>query len=175
MNNLRESLFWMSTDIWDNNIIISARIDTENFELKIVNIFVSLVWWSPRTTLRVKKVTMFKSFICNLFRTNIKLEGTWSYSIGRVNWTIINCPHWIYTGTVRKATYNNPNSLEMYRVSIIQFHSCLGWDKHRKVWHEICDCNIRSNIFMKHHIRYCINFWRSGERQSSLKHLEVNI
>ena len=62
----------------------------------------------------------------------------------------------------------------MYHVSIRQFHSGLGWDKHRKVWHEICDCNIRSYIFMKQHSRECINFWRRDNHQSILKHMEVN-
>ena len=67
----------------------------------------------------------------------------------------------------------------MYRVSISQFQSGLGWDKHRKVWHEICDCSICSFIFMKKHSRYCIKneggtttskaliIWRSTSRRSS--------
>ena len=63
----------------------------------------------------------------------------------------------------------------MSRVSISQFHSGLGWDKHRKAWHAICDCNIRSSIFMKQHSRYCIKFWRRGDNQSILNRLNVNI
>ena len=74
MNKLRESLFWKSTDSWDNNIIVSVRIDPDNFELKTVKIVASLVGWSPRMTLRVNKVTMFKRFRCNLLKTNINLR-----------------------------------------------------------------------------------------------------
>ena len=86
-----ERVFWKSTEIWDNNILVSVRIDLDYFELKIVNIVASLVGWSPIKTLRVDKVTMFKRFRCNLFKTNIKFEGTWWYSVGRVTWTIIKC------------------------------------------------------------------------------------
>ena len=175
MNKLRDSLFWKSTYSWDNKILVSLSIDIDNFELKIVNIVVSMVWWSPRITLRVNKVTMFKRFRCNLFKTNTKLEGTWWYSVGRVTWKIINCSNWIYNWTVSKETWNNPNYLGMSRVSISQFNSGLGWDRHRKVWHTICDFNICSSIFMKRHSRYCIKFWRRGDHQSILKHLEVNI
>ena len=152
MNKLRESLFWKSTDSWENNILVYARIDIDNFELKIVKIVASLVGWSPITTLRVKKVTMFKRFRCNLLKTNIKLEGNWWYSVVRVTWTIINWSNWIYNQTVSKATYNNTNSLGMSCVSISQFHIGLGWDKHRKAWHAICDCNICSSIFMKNKV-----------------------
>ena len=42
MNKLRE-IFLKSTDNWDNNILVSVRIDPDNFELKIVNIVASLV------------------------------------------------------------------------------------------------------------------------------------
>ena len=63
----------------------------------------------------------------------------------------------------------------MPRVSISQFHSSLGWDKHRKVWHEVCDCNIRSYIFMKQHSIDCTQLWSSINHQSSLKHMEVKI
>ena len=66
MNKLRDSLFLKSTDSWDNNILISVSIDIDNFELKIVKIVVSLVWWSTRKTLRVNKVTMLKRFRFNL-------------------------------------------------------------------------------------------------------------
>ena len=31
INNLRESFFLKSTDSWDNNIIVSVRIDIDNF------------------------------------------------------------------------------------------------------------------------------------------------
>ena len=96
MNKLRESLFWKSTDSWENKILVSERIYLENFELKINKIVVGLVEWSPRTTLRVNKVTMFNRFRCNLFKTNIKLEVTWWYSVVRVTWTIINWYNWIY-------------------------------------------------------------------------------
>ena len=60
-------------------------------------------------------------------------------------------------------------------VSIIQFHSGFGWDKHRKLLHAIFDCNIRSSVFMKQHSRDCIKSWRRGDHQSNLKHLGVNI
>ena len=63
----------------------------------------------------------------------------------------------------------------MSRVSVSKFHSGLGWYEHRKVWHAVCECNLSSSIFMKQHSRYCIKFWRRGNYQSSLKHLEVNI
>ena len=175
MNKLKESSFWESTYSWYNNILVSMRIYLYTFKLNIVKILVSLVWWYPKTTLRVNIVTMLKRFICKILKTNIKFEGSWWYSVGRVTWTIINWSNWIYNQTVRKATYNNTNSLGMSRVSISQFHSGLGWDKHIKVWHAICDCNIRSSIFMKQHSRDCIEFWRRGKHQSSLKHLEVNI
>ena len=147
----------------------------DNFYLKMVNIFLSLVWWSPRTTLRVKKVTMFKRFRCKLILTNIKCEGTWWDSVGRATCTIINWPNWIYYWTVSKTKSNNPNSLGMSHVSINQFYSVLGWDKYRKLWHAILDWNIRSSIFMKKHSRDCIKFWRRGDHQSILDHLEVNI
>ena len=126
MNKLRESSSFNSIDSWDNNILVNVSIDLEHFDLKIVKIVVSLVWWSTRMTLRVNKFTMFNRFRCNLFKTNIKLEDTWLYSVGRVTWTIISCSNWIYNRTVRKATYNNPNSLGISRVSISQFHSGLG-------------------------------------------------
>ena len=64
------------TDSWDNKILVSVRIYLDDFELKIVNIVASLIGWSPRTTLRVNKITMFKRFKCNFLKTNIKLEGT---------------------------------------------------------------------------------------------------
>ena len=63
----------------------------------------------------------------------------------------------------------------MSRVSSSQFNSILGWYKHRKVWHSICDCIINSSIFMKQHSSNCIKCWRRGKHQSSLKHLEFNI
>ena len=44
MNKLIESLFLNPTDSWDNNILVYVSIDLDNFELKIVNIVVSLVW-----------------------------------------------------------------------------------------------------------------------------------
>ena len=44
INNLRDSLFLKYTDSWDNKIIVSVRIDPENSELEVLNIFVSLVW-----------------------------------------------------------------------------------------------------------------------------------
>ena len=175
MNKLRESLFWKSTDSWYKNILISVRIYLDNFGVKIVNIVVSLVVWSPRTALRVNKVTMFKRFKFNRFKTNIKLEGTWWDSVGRVTWKIINLSNCIYNGTVRKGTLNNPNSLGMSCVFIIQFYSVLGGDKHRKVWHAMCDYNFCSSIFMKQHSIYYIKFWSRGNHQSSLKYLEVNI
>ena len=174
MNKLRDSLFWNSTDTWDNKIIVYVNIYPENFELKIVKIIVGLVWWSPRPTLRVNIVTMFKRFRCNLLKTNIKLEGTWLDIVKRLTWTVIHWSNWIYNQTFRKVTYN-PNSLGMSRVSISQFHSGLGWDKHRKVWHAIFHCNICYSVFMKQHSRYCIQFWRRGDQQSRSKHLEVNI
>ena len=71
--------------------------------------------------------------------------------------------------------HKNPNYLGMSRVSINEFHSGLFWDKHRKVWHENFDCNIRSSISMKQHSRDCITFWRKGGQKSSLKHMDVNI
>ena len=52
---------------------------------------------------------------------------------GRVTWTIINWSNWIYNGTVRKATENNPKYSTMYGVYISQFHTGLVWYKHRKV------------------------------------------
>ena len=103
MNKLRESLFWKSTENWDNNIFFSVRINLENFESKIAKIVPSLLEWYQRTTLRVNKVVIFKRFRCNLLKTNIKLEGTWWYSVGRATWTIINWSNCIYNWTVRKA------------------------------------------------------------------------
>ena len=44
MNNLKESLFLKSTDSWYNKIIVSVRIDLDNFKLKIFKIVVILVW-----------------------------------------------------------------------------------------------------------------------------------
>ena len=62
----------------------------------------------------------------------------------------------------------------MYYFPIIQFHSSLGWNKHIKVWHAICDCSIHSYIFMKQHSIDCIKFWRRFNQQSTLKSLQVN-
>ena len=174
MNRLRYISF-NSIDSCDNNIIVSVRFYLNNFDLNILKIVLSLVWWSPRTTLRVNKVTMFKRFRCNLLKTNKRFEGTWWDSVGRVTWTIINWSNWIYNRTVRKATKNIPNLLGMSCVSISQFNSGLGGDKHRKEWHAICYCNIRSSIFMKQHSRDCIKFWSRGYHQSRLKHLQVDI
>ena len=99
-------LFWKCTYSWDKNITVFVRVDFDNFDLNIVNIVLSLVGWSPRRTLRVKKVkvTMLKRFRRNLLRANIKFEGTLLYGIGRVTRKIINCSHWIYDGTFRKET-----------------------------------------------------------------------
>ena len=63
----------------------------------------------------------------------------------------------------------------MYLVFIGNFHSILGWYNHKKVCRAIFDCNIRSSVFVKQHSRDYIKFWRRGDQQSSLKHLEVNI
>ena len=62
----------------------------------------------------------------------------------------------------------------MSRVYVSQFHCGLGWYKHIKVWHAMCDCNIRSSVFMKQHSRYCKNNWSRVDHQSSLNHLEIN-
>ena len=43
MNKLIEILFRKSTDSWDNNILVSVRIDLDNFELNIVKVVSSLV------------------------------------------------------------------------------------------------------------------------------------
>ena len=175
MNKLREILFWNCTNSWDSNIAVSVRIDFDNFYLKIFEIVLSLVGQSTIMTLRFNKLKMFKRFICNLLKANIKFESTCLYGVGRVNWKIINWSHWIYYGPVSKVTWNNPNHLGMYLVSIRNFHSVLGWYKQRKVWHLLCECNIRSTIFMKQHSREYIKFLRRGEHQSSLKHCEVKI
>ena len=118
---------------------------------------------------------MVKNFTCNILKSNIKLEGTWWYSARRVTWTILNWSNCIYNRIFRKSTLKNPNYLGISSVSISQFHSGFGWDKHLKVWQEICDCKIRSSVFMKLHSRYCITFWRRGGHQSRLNHLECNI
>ena len=60
----------------DKNILVSVRIYLDNFKLKIVKIVASLVELSPRMTLMVNKVTIFKSFRCNLLKTKLKLEYT---------------------------------------------------------------------------------------------------
>ena len=63
----------------------------------------------------------------------------------------------------------------MSSVFISQFHIGLGSDGHGKLWHEICDTNIWSSIFMKHHNRYCATFLWRIKHYSRLNHLEVNI
>ena len=88
---------------------------------------------------------------------------------------MINWYHWIYNAEVRKNTLNNTNYLGMYHVYIIHFHIGLGWEEHIKVWHEICDRKICSSIFMKQHIRYCINFWGRSNQYLGLNHMEVKI
>ena len=95
INKLRV-IFFKCTDSWENNILVSASIDPDNFEFKIVKFVVSMLWWSPRMTLRVNKTNCFYRFVCNIFKTNIKLLVTWLYSVVRVIWTIINWSHWIY-------------------------------------------------------------------------------
>ena len=99
-----ERFFWNCTDSWYKNILVSVIFDLEILYLNMVNIVFILVVWSPITTLRFNKVTIFKSFIQNLLKANIKFEGTWWDGIGRVTWTIINWSHLIYNGTVRKST-----------------------------------------------------------------------
>ena len=69
--------------------------------LRCSNCF-SLEGWSPRTTLTVKIIKMFKRFRCNLLKNNIKFEGTQWCDFGRVTWTIINWYHRTNNGTVRK-------------------------------------------------------------------------
>ena len=159
MNKLIEVLFLKRTYSWYTHIPVSVRVDSEYFDLKIVEIILGLVGWSQRTTLRVKKVKMFKSFRRKRLKSNIKLEGTWWYGVcckGNLDNNIL--PHWIYNGKFRKATLNNPNYFGMSNVSISHFCSGLGWDKHRNVWHSICGWNICSSIFMKKHSRDCIKF-----------------
>ena len=109
------------------------------------------------------------------FERQYKFEVNQWYGVGRVTWTIINWGHWIYNGTVRKMTQNNPNSLVMSCVSISQFYSGIGWDKLRKLWHAICDCNILSSLFLKQQSRYCIKRWRGVNHWSILNHLDVKI
>ena len=65
------------------------------FYLKIGKIVFSLVGWSPRTTLKVNKFTMFNRFRCNLLKAKLKIWG-------HLTWTTIKCSHWIYNETVRK-------------------------------------------------------------------------
>ena len=43
MNKLRDIFCWKSTESWDNNILVSVRVDIDNFELKIVKIVASMV------------------------------------------------------------------------------------------------------------------------------------
>ena len=45
MKKLREILFWNCIDSWDNNILVSVRVDYDNFELKIFKIVSILLGW----------------------------------------------------------------------------------------------------------------------------------
>ena len=99
-----ERFFWKCTDSWDNNILVSLRVEFGYFYLNIVKICLSLVEWSPIITLSDNKVTMLKSFRRNLLKFTIKFEVTWWDGVGRVTCTIINWSHWIYNITFRKAT-----------------------------------------------------------------------
>ena len=104
INNLWEFIFIEATGSCKYNILVYLRVDFDNFDLKKVWIVPILVRWSPRTTLRVNKTTIFKMFRCNFLKTKVPFEGTQEEFIGRVTWTIINWYLWIYNGVVRKIT-----------------------------------------------------------------------
>ena len=120
-----------------------------NLYFKMVYIFLILVGESPRKLLRVNKIRIFKRFKCNLFKINTTFDVTWWDGVGRLTCTLINWYQWIYNGTVRKMTQNNPISLGISHVFIRQFHIVLGMGGYRKVWHAICDTELFSSIFMK--------------------------
>ena len=63
----------------------------------------------------------------------------------------------------------------MSRVFISQFHIGLGWGKHIKVWHVICDSKMFSSIFMKQHSTYCIKFRGRSNNYSITKNMKVKI
>ena len=92
MNKLREILFWWGKYSWYHNIPVYLRVDFDYLDFNIAGIVLSLVGWSPRTTLSVKKTKIFKMFICNLLKLSIKFESTQWDGVGRVNWKIVNCP-----------------------------------------------------------------------------------
>ena len=165
MNNLIEILFSKCTDSWYNNITVYMRFEFDHLDLNISDIVWILVEWYPIMTLRVNTGTILKRFRRNLLKPPKKIEGTWWDGVGRVTWKIVNCSHKIYNGIVRKAKQKNPNSFGMPLVSISQFHSYIGWYRHRKVWHEMCDWKNFSSIFMKQQSRYSIKLWRSSNHQ----------
>ena len=68
------------------------------------SLFFCMVGWSPRTTSKVNKITVFKRFRCKLLKTYIMFECTQWDGIVRVIWTVINWPYKIYNGTVSKST-----------------------------------------------------------------------
>ena len=73
MTKLR--VFFKCTDSSDDNIPVSVRVDFDHFDLKMVDIVLSLVGLSPIMTLRFNKVTMLESFRRNHFKLKIKFEG----------------------------------------------------------------------------------------------------
>ena len=82
-----------SHQVSSNFMLVFKMLHLNLFDIVILLILkfvLSLVWWYPRTTLRISKITMSKSFRSNIFKTNIKFEDTWWYSVGRVTWKIIN-------------------------------------------------------------------------------------
>ena len=138
----RNILLGHTKEIWNHIIFVSFRGNFENINLKIVQIVLSPVEWPPKKTLRVYKVTTFKRFIRKLLKTNKCFEVNQWEDIKRMTWTLIKRYHRIYNGKV--SNNKKPKSLGNFRVAISQFNIGLGWYKHRKVWHKICNYNIGS-------------------------------
>ena len=65
MNKLIDILFWWVTYSCYITILVSLRVYFDHFDLSIVQIVLSLVEWSPITTLRVNKITMLNRFRCD--------------------------------------------------------------------------------------------------------------
>ena len=66
------------------------------------------------------------------------------------------CPSHPYYNTQQQQQQQQQQlrgALDMSPVFFRKFHNGVGWDEHRKVWHEICDSNIFSSIFTKDHSR----------------------
>ena len=76
MNKFKDILFGKYTDSWNHNIPVYLSVECGNLSLKIVQIVISLVRQSTRTTLSFNKATLLNVFICSFLKTDISFKVT---------------------------------------------------------------------------------------------------